>query len=121
MYTSDDVGKPKVNCAVQRFLSRQNPHVKFITYNLQLTNQNALDIFSNYDIIVDCTDNFSSRYLINDACVLSDKPLVYGSVEKFEGQLSVFNYKKLNTEIGPTYRCIFPNPPLQKQHRTVPN
>lgn len=111
LYSVDDVGKLKVDCAVRK-LTRQNPHVRFITYNLQLTNQNAIDIIKNYDIIVDGTDNYATRYLLNDACVLLDKPWIYGSIHRFEAQISVFNYLNKNKIKGPTYRCLFPSPPL---------
>lgn len=111
LYSIDDIGKLKVDCAVRK-LARQNPHVRFITYNLQLTNQNAIDIIKNYDIIVDGTDNFATRYLLNDACVLLDKPWIYGSIHRFEAQISVFNYLNKNKIKGPTYRCLFPSPPL---------
>ena len=110
LYTIDDIGKPKVECAIHR-LSRLNPFVKFVPYYLQLTNTNAINIIKNYDIIIDGSDNFVTRYLVNDACVLLNKPLVYGSIYKFEGQVSVFNYSKNGEEKGPTYRCLFPNPP----------
>ena len=78
-----------------------------------LTTENALVIIEDYDIVVDCTDNFPSRYLINDACVLLGKPFVYGALHKFNGQLSVFNYND-----GPTYRCLYPDMPKQDE---VPN
>lgn len=110
LYTIDDIGKPKVDCAIER-LSRLNPFVKFVPYNFQLTNKNAISIIKNYDIIIDGSDNFVTRYLVNDACVLLNKPLVYGSIYKFEGQVSVFNYSKNDVERGPTYRCLFPSPP----------
>ncbi len=110
LYTIDDIGKPKVDCAIHR-LSRLNPFVNFIPYNLQLTNANAINIIKNYDIIIDGSDNFVTRYLVNDACVLLNKPFVYGSIYKFEGQVSVFNFSKNGDDKGPTYRCLFPNPP----------
>ena len=90
LYTIDDIGKPKVDCAIER-LSRLNPFVKFVPYNFQLNNKNAINIIKNYDIIIDGSDNFVTRYLVNDACVLLNKPLVYGSIYKFEGQVSVLN------------------------------
>ncbi|MES2591188.1 MAG: HesA/MoeB/ThiF family protein [Bacteroidota bacterium] len=110
LYTTDDIGKQKVGCAVQR-LAKQNEFVKFEAHPHELSNQNAIELFSNYDIIIDGTDNFASRYLINDACILLDKPLVYGAIHRFEGQVTVFNYGS-NTEVkGPSYRCLFPEPP----------
>lgn len=109
LFNPEDVGKLKVSIAIQK-LKTQNPFIKFKEYKERLTNQNAIKIFKNYDIIVDGTDNFSTRYLINDACVLTNKPLVYGSIHKFEGQISVFNYNN-----GPSYRCLFPSPPKENQ------
>lgn len=85
---------------------RLNSYVKVIPYKIQLDSKNALDIIRNYDIVIDATDNVATRYLLNDACVLSGKPLVSGSALRFEGHLSVFNYNN-----GPCYRCIFPEPP----------
>ena len=105
LFDSKDIGKSKVLTA-KRKLAIQNPHIKITAYNQVLSNQNAIDIFQEYEIIVDGTDNFSTRYMVSDACVLTEKPLVYGAIHKFEGQVSVFNYKN-----GPTYRCLFPTPP----------
>jgi molybdopterin/thiamine biosynthesis adenylyltransferase/rhodanese-related sulfurtransferase len=99
------VGKPKIESARQRILDI-NPHCQVDLYNTALTSENALDIFSNYDVICDGTDNFPTRYLVNDACVLLDKPNVYGSIFRFEGQATVFNYQG-----GPNYRDLFPEPP----------
>lgn len=82
-----------------------NSTIKVIPYKIQLDSNNALDIIKCYDVILDATDNVATRYLLNDACVLNNKPLVSGSALKFEGHLSVFNYN------GPCYRCIFPKPP----------
>ena len=82
-----------------------NSDVKVIPYKIQLDSSNALNIIKSYDVVIDATDNVATRYLLNDACVLSNKPLVSGSALKFEGHLSVFNYN------GPCYRCIFPKPP----------
>ncbi len=110
LYTVDDVGKPKIECAIKK-LSAQNPFVNFIAHAVHLSNDNALDIITNYDIIIDGTDNFSTRYMVNDACVLLNKTLVYGSISKFEGHVSIFNYPEENGQRGPTYRCLFPKPP----------
>lgn len=85
---------------------RLNSNVIVVPYQIQLDSNNALDIIRNYDIVIDATDNVATRYLLNDACVLSGKPLVSGSALRFEGHLSVFNYNN-----GPCYRCIFPKPP----------
>ena len=105
LFTSADIGKNKASCAAER-LEQLNDQVKFEVYPERLTTANALELFAEYDLIIDGTDNFSTRYLVNDAAVLTNKPLVYGSIYKFEGQVSVFNY-----EDGPTYRCLFPVPP----------
>lgn len=86
-----------------------NPLVEITTYERRLTPQNALDIIKDFDVVVDCSDNVLSRYLINDACVLMNKPLVFGSALGFEGQVTVFNYLD-----GPCYRCLFPTPPDPK-------
>jgi len=105
LFDVKDIGKSKVEIAKQK-LSEQNPYINFNVYNTKLTKDNALNIFKDYDIIVDGSDNFPTRYLVNDACVIVGKPLVFGSIFKFEGQVSVFNYNG-----GPTYRCLFPQPP----------
>ncbi|OHX66954.1 HesA/MoeB/ThiF family protein [Flammeovirga pacifica] len=109
MFTTEDVGKPKAE-VIQKRLNAMNPHVKVTTILQQFNTKNALDIIAQADVIVDGTDNFSSRYLINDACVIQNKPLVSASIQGFDGQLSVFNYNE-----GPTYRCIFPNPPSAEE------
>ncbi len=105
LYTVDDIGASKAETAAKR-LSRLNPFVHFKVYQEKLTKENAILVFSNYDIIVDGSDNFSTRYLVNDAAVITKKPLVYGAIFKFEGQVSVFNYKGSGT-----YRCLYPTPP----------
>ena len=105
LFSTDDVGRSKAEVAKEK-LNANNPFIDVIAYNEELTNENALEIFSAFDIIVDGTDNFSTRYLVNDACIIAHKPLVYGAIHKFEGQVSVFNYQE-----GPTYRCLFPTPP----------
>ncbi|MGE0569072.1 MAG: ThiF family adenylyltransferase, partial [Bacteroidia bacterium] len=110
LYTVDDIGKFKSEVAENK-LSRQNPFVRFTIYTEQLNNQNALEILKDFDIVVDGTDNFPTRYLVNDACTILDKPLIYGSIYRFEGQVSVFNYTNKNGIKGPTYRCLFPAPP----------
>lgn len=112
LYTTTDVGTNKALAAKQR-LSNLNPLINIQAYPYALTTANALELFEQYDLIVDGTDNFATRYLVNDACVITDKPLVYGSIFKFEGQVSVFNYKG-----GPSYRCLFPEPPTPGE---VPN
>lgn len=105
LYTANDLGKPKTKIAVNR-LKSLNTNTIFKTHTTFINAENALAILTDYDIIVDGSDNFSTRYLVNDACVILNKPLVSGAIFKFEGQVSVFNYQG-----GPTYRCIFPEPP----------
>jgi adenylyltransferase/sulfurtransferase len=105
LYSTTDVGRPKVEVARER-LSGLNPDVKIDAHQIRLDSTNALELFSDYDVIVDGTDNFPTRYLTNDACVLLGKPNVHGSVFRFEGQASVFDATK-----GPCYRCLYPEPP----------
>ncbi|HYE66222.1 MAG TPA: molybdopterin-synthase adenylyltransferase MoeB [Pyrinomonadaceae bacterium] len=100
-----DVGRPKIESARDR-LRDINPHIEINTYETRLTSENALELFRGYDVIVDGTDNFPTRYLVNDACVLTGKPNVYGSIFRFEGQASVFW-----AERGACYRCLYPEPP----------
>ncbi len=100
-----DVGRPKVASARDR-IRALNPEIEVIMHNVRLNSDNALDILAPYDVIVDGTDNFQTRYLVNDACVLLGKPDVYGSIFQFEGLASVFHAKK-----GPCYRCLYPDPP----------
>jgi adenylyltransferase/sulfurtransferase len=100
-----DIGRPKVASAQDRIKSI-NPKIKINTYNTALTSANALDIIKDYDIVADGTDNYQTRYLVNDACVLLGIPNVYGSIFQFEGQASVFYAKE-----GPCYRCLYPEPP----------
>ncbi|NJB81949.1 molybdopterin-synthase adenylyltransferase MoeB [Wenyingzhuangia aestuarii] len=107
LFTVDDIGKSKARAATNR-MKQLNPYVKFKVIDSFLTINNAVELFNQYDIIVDGSDNFQTRYLCNDAAVLANKPLVFGSIFKFEGQVSVFNYKN-----GPTYRCLYPTPPKQ--------
>lgn len=104
-FGTSDVGKPKTEATRAR-LSNLNPDVEIATYETRLTSENALELFKDYDIIVDGTDNFPTRYLVNDACVLSGKPNVYGSIFRFEGQVTVFGMPG-----GPCYRCLYPEPP----------
>jgi molybdopterin/thiamine biosynthesis adenylyltransferase/rhodanese-related sulfurtransferase len=104
-FTTADVGKPKSEAAKAR-LSALNPAIEIVSYETRLTSDNALDLFRDYDIIVDGTDNFPTRFLVNDACILLGKPNVYGSIFRFEGQATVFGYPD-----GPCYRCLYPEPP----------
>ncbi|WP_330400374.1 HesA/MoeB/ThiF family protein [Cellulophaga sp. RHA19] len=112
LYTEAEVGYSKLAIAVNK-LKAQNSTTLFKTYNTFLTKENVLDIVSNFDVVVDASDNFATRYLVNDACVILKKPFVSGAIQGFEGQLSVFNYKG-----GPTYRCLFPNMPSANE---IPN
>jgi sulfur-carrier protein adenylyltransferase/sulfurtransferase len=105
IHGTKDVGRPKIASARNR-IQDINPHVEIETHETRLTSENALRLFVNYDVIVDGTDNFPTRYLVNDACVLTGKPNVYGSIFRFEGQASVFW-----AERGPCYRCLYPEPP----------
>ena len=115
LYSVSDIGSSKAERAA-RILQGLNPEIKIIAYNERLNNQNALMLFNEYDIIVDGTDNFSTRYMINDACVLLNKPLIYGAISQFEGQVSVFNFQlrqpaESNEAIN--YRDLFPEPPKE--------
>lgn len=106
IHGTKDVGRPKIDSASDR-LSDINPHVRLVTHNTALTRLNALEILAKYDVVVDGTDNFPTRYLVNDACVLLKTPNVYGSIFRFEGQVSVFHPEGG----GACYRCIYPSPP----------
>jgi len=110
LFGVDEIGKPKVEAAKQR-LEALNPHINFVLYNTQLTSQNAPDIIKDYDVVADGTDNFPTRYLVNDACVLLGKPNIYASIFQFEGQVSVFNFRNVNGDLGPNYRDLYPTPP----------
>jgi molybdopterin/thiamine biosynthesis adenylyltransferase/rhodanese-related sulfurtransferase len=105
LFGRSDVGRPKLDAALGR-LAEINPHIQLVPHKLRLDSSNALELFAPYDIVVDGTDNFPTRYLVNDACVLLGKPNVYGSIFRFEGQVSIFWGAK-----GPCYRCLFPEPP----------
>jgi sulfur-carrier protein adenylyltransferase/sulfurtransferase len=104
-FGSSDVGKAKTEAARAR-LSNLNPDIEIETFETKLTSENALQIFKDFDVIVDGTDNFPTRYLVNDACVLLGKPNVYGSIFRFEGQATIFGMRD-----GPCYRCLYPEPP----------
>ena len=105
IHGTPDVGRPKLESARDR-LNAINPEITVVTHDAALSSANALDLLSEYDIVVDGTDNFPTRYLVNDACVILGKPNVYGSIFRFEGQASVFA-----TKDGPCYRCLYPEPP----------
>ena len=105
IHTTDDVGRKKLDSAADK-LKAINPYLNLRTFDTKLTSANAMELFRDFDIIADGTDNFPTRYLVNDACVLTGKPNVYGSIFRFEGQASVFATKE-----GPCYRCLYPEPP----------
>ena len=105
IHSTNDVGRKKLDSAAEK-LKALNPFLNLRTFDMKLTSANALDLFREFDIVADGTDNFPTRYLVNDACVLTGKPNVYGSIFRFEGQASVFA-----TEEGPCYRCLYPEPP----------
>lgn len=105
LFSEENIGRPKAATAAEK-LRNNNPHVNFEVFSNRLSRENAMDVIRRFDLVIDGSDNFATRYLINDACVLLKKPFVYGSIFKFEGQVSVFNLGE-----GPTYRCLFPEPP----------
>jgi sulfur-carrier protein adenylyltransferase/sulfurtransferase len=105
IHTTQDVGRKKLDSAAEK-MTAINPYLKIVKHETALTSENALEILKDYDLVVDGTDNFPTRYLVNDACVLLNKPNVYGSIFRFEGQSTVFA-----TEGGPCYRCLYPEPP----------
>lgn len=109
LFTVEDLGKSKAEIAYEK-LSETNPFVNFKIYNKKLDKDNVFDIFNDWNIIVDCSDNFPTRFLVSDASVILNKILVFGAIFKFEGQVSVFNYKE-----GPTYRCLFPEQPQESE------
>ncbi|CAN0084586.1 unnamed protein product, partial [Chrysoparadoxa australica] len=110
LFTENDLGKNKAICAEKR-LSPLNSNVKFRVIPEQFTSENAVNVLGDFDLVIDGTDNFDTKYLINDASLLTGKPMIFGSVYKFEGQLAVFNYQN-----GPSYRCLFP-----QHHKLDPN
>src|SRR5262245_29069426 len=105
LHRTEDIGSAKADSA-RETLASINPHVRVEAIKQRVSPENALDLVRAYDIVIDGTDNFPTRYLLNDACVLTERPLVYGSVDRFEGQVSLFA-----TQHGPCYRCLFPSPP----------
>ncbi|MBL7858276.1 MAG: ThiF family adenylyltransferase [Cyclobacteriaceae bacterium] len=117
LFTTKDIGKNKAEAAIQKLYSL-NPLLQYVSYPFKIISDNAMDIIRNYDVVIDGSDNFPTRYLVNDCCVLLDKPLVYGSILKFEGQLSVFNLKRSDGQYSCNYRDLFPDPPLPN---SVPN
>ncbi len=113
LYNVQMIGQPKASCAVD-VLQQLNPQVKFTVYNEQLTNINAVNILSVYDLVIDGSDNFATRYLVNDACVLLNKPLIYGAISQYEGQVAVFNVLQNNIRSA-NYRDLFPHPPKEAE------
>ena len=105
IHSTKDIGELKTESA-KKSINNLNPNVKVNIHNVKLNSKNAIEIIKNYDVVVDASDNFPTRYLVNDSCVLLKKPNVYGSIFRFEGHASVFNFDN-----GPCYRCLFPNPP----------
>ena len=105
LHTNDEVGKPKIDSAEKR-IKAMNPDTKVIKFPVKLTSENALEIIKDFDIVIDGTDNFPTRYLTNDACVFLKKPNIYGSIFRFDGLTTVFK-----TDEGPCYRCLYPEPP----------
>jgi adenylyltransferase/sulfurtransferase len=116
LYGPEDGGKKKVAVAIEK-LQRQNPDVKLVAHDLKITSSNASDIISQYDIVVDGTDNFETRYLLNDATVMFGKPLVYGAIYQYEGQVAVWNTKNPDGTYAPNYRDLYP----QVNATQVPN
>jgi len=110
LYSVADLGQPKADTAAHK-LRALNPDINIEVYNAQITNKNALEIIENYDAVIDGSDNFATRYLVNDACVILDKPLIYGAVLRFEGQIGVFNLVDPVSNNKTNYRDLFPNPP----------
>jgi len=117
LFTTEDIGRNKAMAAADR-LQRLNPNITLHTHTTRITAANALELVAAYDVVVDGTDNFPTRYLLNDACVLLDKPLVYGSILRFEGQVAVFNWRYADGHYSANYRDLFPVPP---DPSSVPN
>lgn len=117
LFGVEELGQSKVEAAKKRLLSL-NPYIDIVTHKSMFTSANAMSIARDYDVIADGTDNFQTRYLVNDVCVLLDKPNVYASIYQFEGHVSVFNYVDPQGERGPNYRDLYPNPP---EPGAVPN
>jgi len=113
LYVEDDIGKPKALVAANH-LQKRNSAVNFDSIRKKINHETAKELISDYDIVLDCTDNFEARYAINDACVMLNKPFVYGALFRFEGQVSLFNAKEATGKNGPTYRCLFPEQPPEE-------
>lgn len=108
LYTPGDIGLLKVEVAAKR-LQQQNPSINILPINLRVTSENVMDLISDFDLIIEGTDNFETKYLLNDACVLAGKPLVYGAIYQYEGQVSIWNVLQEDGSHTPNYRDIFPN------------
>jgi len=108
LYTPEDIGLPKVEVAARR-LQQQNPSVNIIPLNFRVTSENVIDIIQEYDLIIEGTDNFETKYLLNDACVLTGKPLIYGAIYQHEGQVSLWNVLQNDGTYSPNYRDVFPD------------
>ena len=117
LYSVHDIGFPKAEKAAEK-LRQLNPEITINTYCERLNNQNAFGIINEYDIIIDGSDNFATRYMINDACVILNKPIIHGSVSQFQGQIAILNYRKNIVSEPVNYRDLFPNPPKEDE---VPN
>ncbi|AZA84349.1 thiamine biosynthesis protein [Chryseobacterium lactis] len=116
LYTPDDIGTCKVDAAAKK-LQQQNPSVSIIPYRLKVTSSNVMNLISEFDLIIEGTDNFETKCLLNDACVLSGKPLVYGAIYQYEGQVSIWNVLQKDGTYSPNYRDVFPN----AEESQVPN
>ncbi|HFK5506833.1 HesA/MoeB/ThiF family protein [Elizabethkingia anophelis] len=108
LYTPEDTGLSKVEVAAKR-LQQQNPSVNIVTHNLRVTSENVINLISEYDLIIEGTDNFETKYLLNDACVLAGKPLIYGAIYQYEGQVSIWNVLQNDGTYSPNYRDVFPD------------
>jgi sulfur-carrier protein adenylyltransferase/sulfurtransferase len=108
LYTPEEIGSKKALVACSK-LQQQNPHIKLVPHELLVSSENVMQLINDYDIVVDCTDNFSTRYLLNDACVLQAKPVVYGAIYQYEGQVAVWNILNDDGTRSPNYRDIFPD------------
>ncbi|MCL1667119.1 HesA/MoeB/ThiF family protein [Elizabethkingia ursingii] len=108
LYTPDDIGLPKVEVAARR-LQQQNPFVNIIPLNFRVTSENVIDLIREYDLVIEGTDNFETKYLLNDACVLTGKPMIYGAIYQHEGQVSLWNVLQNDGTYSPNYRDVFPD------------
>jgi adenylyltransferase/sulfurtransferase len=114
LFSVNDIGKSKSELSAN-YLRQLNTEINLIAYNKRITNQNALELMSDFDYVADGSDNFTTRYMINDACVLLNKPLIYGAISRFEGQVAVFNCKKNKDDEPVNYRDLFPTPPGENE------